>query len=127
MSDERTGGAIERMLGKVEDRVEEWRQKDQARKAQAEADRDQRWEETAERERLLAEQMKEEEAREDSPIGTSGQRQDVAYVVHSKDMGQTLREFANGRQRLVKAVPGRGDHPGETELEGSWLVFEEDE
>ncbi|MGF1473638.1 MAG: hypothetical protein ACFB50_18095 [Rubrobacteraceae bacterium] len=126
MSDDRSGSAIQRMLGKVEDRVEEWRARDTERKVQAERDRNQNWEEAVERERLLAEQMKEEEAREDSPIGTSGQKQRVAYVVHSKDMGQMLREFADGRQRLVETVPGRGDHPGEAELEGSWLVFEEE-
>lgn len=124
---ERSEGAIQRVLKKVEDRVEEWREKDSARKTQAEAGREQSWQEAAERERLLAEEMREEESREDSPMGASGQRQSVAYVVHSKEMGRTIKEFANGRQRLVDVMPGKGDYSAEADVEGSWLVFEEDE
>lgn len=122
MSNERSGGAIERMLGRVEDRVEQWRKEDAARKMEAEENRDMLQAEAAEREKMLAEAISDEE--EDSPISDSGQ-QDVVYVVHSGETGQTLRDLADGR-RLVKVVAARADYPGETDLGGSWLVFERD-
>lgn len=122
MSNERSGGAIERMLGKVEDRVEQWRKEDAARKMEAEENREMLQAEAAEREKMLAEAISDEE--EDSPISDSGQ-QDVVYVVHSGETGQTLRDLADGR-RLVKVVASRGAHSGETDLGGSWLVFERD-
>lgn len=127
MGNGRSGGVVGKILERVEDRVEDWREQDTARKVKAEQDRDQRWEEATERERILAEEMKEQESQEAPPVGSSGQRQRITYVLHSKEMGQTLQEFAEDRQRLVNVVAGRGDFPGEADVEGSWLVFEEDE
>lgn len=123
MSSGQTGSAVERVLKRVESGIEEWRQKDTARKQEAEENREMLWAEAAEREKRLAEAISEEE--EDSPVSASGQ-QDVVYVVHSSESGQTLQDLADGR-RLVNVVPARADQPGETNLKSSWLVFERDE
>ncbi len=48
MSEERLS-TIEKILHRAEDRIEEWRRQDQARKAEAEADRDKLWAEAKER------------------------------------------------------------------------------
>jgi hypothetical protein len=123
VSNERSGSAVDRVLKRVENGIEEWRQKDTARKQEAEENREMLWAEAAEREKMLAEAINEEE--EGSPISASGQ-QDVVYVVHSGASGQTLRDLADGR-RLVEVISARTDYPGETDLGGSWLVFEKDE
>jgi hypothetical protein len=54
---------IERILQRIEEHVENWRQRDAARHAEADAFRDRLWAEAAERERLLAEAVGTEEAR----------------------------------------------------------------
>jgi hypothetical protein len=59
MGEQRTS-RIERILRRVEEHVEDWRRRDTARHAEADAFRDMLWAEAAERERLLAEAMGEE-------------------------------------------------------------------
>ena len=58
---ERRTSMIERIVRGIEDRIEEWRGQDKARHTEAEANRDALWAEAAERERLLAEALGEEE------------------------------------------------------------------
>lgn len=122
MSGERSGSAAGKIVDRIEGSIEKWRQEDMARKQEAEENRESLWAEAAERERMLAEAVSEEE--EDSPMSVSGQ-QDAVYVVHSGDAEQTLRDMA-GERRLVEVVSASADHPGETDLRGSWLVFERD-
>src|SRR5215217_8543762 len=45
---------IEKLWHRAEDHIEEWRSQDQARNAEAEADRDKLWAEAKERQKLLA-------------------------------------------------------------------------
>ena len=63
---ERRTSRIERMVRRVEEHVEEWRKRDATRHAEAEANRDELWAAAAERERMLAELVSEEEARRES-------------------------------------------------------------
>jgi len=104
---ERRTSVIERILQRVEERVEEWRERDKALKTEAEADRDAIWAEAAERERLLAEAMGEEEARRGSAEEIAKQER-VVFVMHSEETTQALEAFASERDRLVRVVPGGG-------------------
>jgi hypothetical protein len=54
MMDEHRASRMERILRRVEEHVEDWRSRDAARHAEADAFRDMLWAEAAERERLLA-------------------------------------------------------------------------
>jgi C4-type Zn-finger protein len=54
MGDKRVS-TIERIVHRIEEHIEEWRERDKALKGEAEANRDALWAEAAERERLLAE------------------------------------------------------------------------
>ncbi|HET7480645.1 MAG TPA: hypothetical protein VFJ72_14155 [Rubrobacteraceae bacterium] len=115
---------IERILHRIEDRVEEWRREDAALKAAAEANRDSLWEEARERERLLRETINEEESARDS-LEEITRQQRVVFVAHSEEVARTLEEFAADRDCLVRVVPGRrGSHAREAGIKGSWLVFE---
>ena len=51
---ERRASAIERILQRIEEHVEDWRRRDAALQAEADESRSQLWAEAAERERLLA-------------------------------------------------------------------------
>src|SRR5688500_55144 len=86
---ERRPAFVERIIHRIEDRVEEWRRQDTARKAEAEADRERLWAEAIERERLLAEAMRTEEAGRGS-VEEIATRERVAFVVHSTEMYQVL-------------------------------------
>jgi hypothetical protein len=55
---------IERVVNRVEEHIEEWRKRDAALAAEAEANRDQLWAAAAERERMLARVIGEEDARD---------------------------------------------------------------
>jgi hypothetical protein len=112
---------IEKILHRAEDRVEEWRRQDQARKTEIEADRDELWAEAKERERLLAKTIGEEEARRAS-VGEGTKRQRFVFVVHSEEASKALMSLAGERYRLVNAVAGGGSTGGG--VKGSWLVFE---
>ena len=60
---------LEGIVQRVEDRVAQWRRHDDALKQEAEASRDELWAEAAERERLLAATMNQEQVHLTSPEG----------------------------------------------------------
>jgi hypothetical protein len=49
----------------------------------------------------------------------------LVFVVHSEEVAETLKTFAQKGDRLVKAIPSiRGSYAKEMGIKGSWLVFE---
>ncbi len=123
---ERRGGVIERILRKIEDRVEEYRTQERARQSEMEAHREELWAEAAERQRLLAEAMAEGEA-ERASLEEITKEQRVVFVLHRQDLTGTLEAFAAEGDRLVNVIAGKGDYGGGRGIEGirgSWLVFE---
>jgi hypothetical protein len=124
---EQRASMIERIVHRVEEHIEEWRKRDAARAAEAEANRDQLWAAAAERERLLVEVIGEEETHRASVEEVMKQHR-VVFVVHSEEVAQTLEAFAGERDLLVRVIPGRrGSYAREMGIKGSWLVFEESE
>jgi hypothetical protein len=115
--------AIERILQRIEEHIEDWRQGDSALQAEADASRSRLWAEAAERERLLAEAVGAEEARRES-IEELTKEHRVVFVLHSKEVIETLEDFARQGDRLVSVVPRRGGETISDGLKGSWLVFE---
>src|SRR5215212_3583268 len=123
MGEHRTS-MIERVVRRVEEHIEEWRRQDAARHAEAEANRDQLWAAAAERERILAEVIGEEEAHRHSVEEVMKEHR-VAFVVHSEEVAQTLEAFAEEGDRLIRVIPStRGSYAKEMGIKGSWLVFE---
>ena len=122
MSEQRTS-TIERILHRIEEHIEDWRQRDAARSAEVEAIRDRLWAEAAERERLLAEAVGAEEARRES-IEELTKEHRVVFVLHREEVVETLEDFAREGDRLVSVVPRRGGEMISGGLKGSWLVFE---
>jgi hypothetical protein len=122
MGEQRTS-RMKRILQRVEEHVEEWRKRDANRHADAEAFRGMLWAEAAERERLLAEAVGEEEARRESIEELTKQHR-VVFVLHREEVGETLEDFASQRDRLVSVVPRKGGEAITAGLKGSWLVFE---
>lgn len=122
MGEKRTS-AIERILHRIEEHVEEWRRRDAALQAEADQSRSQLWAEAAERERLLAEAVGAEEARRES-IEELTKEHRVVFVLHRKEVIETLEDFARQGDRLVSVVPRRGGETISEGLKGSWLVFE---
>ncbi len=114
---------IEKILHRAEDRIEEWRRKDQARQAEAEADRDKLWAEAKEREELLADGAREAESLRGSVQAVTDRRRFV-FVVHSDEEARTLEAFASEKDQLVEVVPVKMSPEGDTDIKGSWLVFE---
>jgi hypothetical protein len=53
---------VEKILHRAEDHIEEWRRRNQAQKAEVEADSDSLWAEAKEREKLLTEAAREEQS-----------------------------------------------------------------
>ena len=125
MGERRTSG-IQRILQRIEEHVEEWRKQDATLKAEADASRSQLWAEAAERERLLAEAVGEEEARRESIEELTKQHR-VVFVLHREEVIATLEDFASQGDRLVSVVPRRGGETISGGLKGSWLVFEKPE
>ena len=125
MGEQRTS-RIKRILQRVEEHIEEWRQRDAAHAAEADAFRGMLWAEAAERERLLAEAMGEEEARRES-IEVLTKEHRVVFVLHREEVGETLEDFASQGDRLVRVVPRKGGEAITAGLKGSWLVFEKSE
>jgi hypothetical protein len=122
---ERRESMIERVVHRVEEHIEEWRKRDAARAAEAEANRDQLWAAAAERERMLAEIIGEEEAQRTSAEEVMKEHR-VVFVVHSEEVAQTLETFAG--DRLVRVMPStRGSYAKEMGIKGSWLVSEKPE
>lgn len=114
---------LERIIHGIEERIEEWRQEDSARKMEAEANREILWAEAAEREKMLVEAISEEEAQRES-IENVARQQKLVFVVHTDEVAETLQTFADEGDRLVEIMPGKGTNVGGTGLSGSWLVFE---
>ena len=124
---ERRESMIERVVHRVEEHIEEWRKRDAAREAEADAHRDQLWAEAAERERMLAEFIGEEESSRLSVEEVIKEHR-VAFVVHSEEVAQTPEAFAREGDRLVRTIPSsRGSYAKEMGIKGSWLVFEKSE
>ena len=116
--------SIEKILHRVEDRIEEWRRRDQARQAEAEADRDELWAEAKEREELLADGAREVESLRGSVQAVTDRRRFV-FVIHSDEEARTLEAFVSEKDQLVEVVPVKMSPEGDTDIKGSWLVFEE--
>ena len=124
---EHRASMIERIVHRVEEHIEEWRRRDAARAAEAEANRDELWAAAAERERHLAEIVGEEEAHR-ATVEEVMEKHRLVFVVHSEEVAQTLQTFAQEGDRLVKAIPStRGNYAKEMGIKGSWLVFEKSE
>lgn len=119
---ERRTSTMERILQRIEEHVESWRQRDATRNAEADAIRSQLWAEAAERERLLAAAVGEEERH--GSIGEITKENRVVFVLHREEVTATLEEFAGQGDRLVSVVPRRGGETISGGLKGSWLVFE---
>ena len=115
--------AIERMLHRIEEHVEDWRKRESALQAEADASRSRLWAEAAERERLLAEAVGAEEAQRESIEELTKQHR-VVFVLHRTELAETLEDFARQRDRIVSVVPCRGGETISEGLKGSWLVFE---
>lgn len=122
MGEQRTS-PMERILQRIEEHVENWRTRDATRHAEADAVRGRLWAEAAERERLLAEAVGEEEARRESIEELTKQHR-VVFVLHREEVVETLEDFARQGDRLVSVVPRRGGETIGGGLKGSWLVFE---
>jgi hypothetical protein len=120
---ERHPSAIERILQRIEEHVEDWRRRDSALQAEADASRSRLWDEAAERERLLAEAVGAEESRRES-IEELTKNNKVVFVLHREELVETLEEFARQGDKLVSVVPRRGGETITQGLKGSWLVFE---
>jgi len=118
--------AIERMLHRIEEYLEDWRKRDSALQAEADASRSRLWAEAAERERLLAEAVGAEEERRESIEELTMQHR-VVFVLHRDEVVESLEEFARQGDRLVSVVPRRGGETISEGLKGSWLVFESSE
>ncbi len=120
---------MERILQRIEDRVEEYRERDRARQADLAAHRAELWAEAAERQKLLAQAVAEGEA-DRSSLEEMTKHHRVVFVLHREELGGTLEAFAGAKDRLVNVVPGKGDYGGGKGIEGirgSWLVFERQE
>jgi hypothetical protein len=121
---EQRASMIERIVQRVEEHIEDWRRRDAARHAEADANRDQLWAAAAERERMLAELVSEEEARRESVEEVMKEHR-VVFVVHSEEVAQTLEAFVAEKDRLIRVIPStRGSYAKEMGIKGSWLVFE---
>lgn len=121
---ERRESMIERIVRGIEDRIEESREQYKARHTEAEANRNALWVEAAERERLLAEAVGEEEARRGT-VEEVAKEQRVVFVMHSEEAARALEAFAGEGGRLVRVMPrGEGNRTAAAGVNGSWLVFE---
>jgi hypothetical protein len=125
MGEQRTS-AMERILRRIEEHIEDWRRRDSARLAEADASRSRLWDEAAERERLLAEAVGAEESHRESIEELTKQNQ-VVFVLHREELVETLEEFARHGDKLVSVVHRRGGETISQGLKGSWLVFESSE
>src|SRR5215216_1884098 len=92
---EHHASAIERVLHRIEEHLEDWRKRDAALQAEADASRSRLWAEAAERERLLAEAGGAEEARRESGEELSKQ--------HRVVLGRGRTEVEETREGFVRA------------------------
>jgi hypothetical protein len=117
---------IERILHRIEDHVEEWRDRDRIRQEELASHREKLWAEAVERQKLLAEAVADEET-EQASLEEMTKRHRVVFVLHREDLTGALETFAGEKDRLVNVVPGKGDYgsgKGIEGIRGSWLVFE---
>ena len=125
MGEQRTS-RLKRILQRVEEHVEDWRKRDAALSAEADAMRGQMWAEAAERERLLAEAMESEEDGRAS-IEDLTKEHRVVFMLHREEVVETLEDLARQGDRLVSVVPRKGGEAVTAGLKGAWLVFEKSE
>lgn len=115
---------MEKLLHRVEENVEEFREEKRDRQDRAEADRDELWAEAAERERFLAQEIKHEE-----DLGGSGKEPDLehkaVFAFHSEASEETLELLSRKQARIVGVVKGHGSYGG-SGVKGSWITFEEE-
>jgi hypothetical protein len=114
---------IESVLRRIEERLARWREEEQARETELEADRDELWAEAAERERLLAETIEGEESRQRS-VGEICREQKAVFVIHSREAEEALEGLSGEGVRLARVIPAADASIGSAGLEGSWLIFE---
>ena len=82
---ERRMPMVEGILHRIEDHVEEWREQDRVRKAELASHREKLWAEAAERQKLLAEAVADEET-ERASLGEMTKRHRVVFVLHREDL-----------------------------------------
>ena len=114
---------LEKLLYRVEENIEESREAAQARQVEVEADRDELWEEAAERERLLAQEIEHEEDRGE-PGEEPKRDHEAVFIFHSEETERTLEELADKQARIVSVVKGCGSY-GDARVKGSWITFQE--
>src|SRR5215212_264257 len=114
---------IERVLRRIEERVAQWREEEQARQTEVEAHRDELWAEAAERERLLVETIEGEESRQRS-VAEICRDQKAVFVIHSRETKEALEGLSEEGVRFVGVIGAESASTGATGLEGSWLIFE---
>ena len=114
---------IESVLRRIEERLARWREEQQAREIEQEADRDQMWAEAAERERLLVETIEGEQSRRSS-VGEICREKKAVFVIHSRETKEALEGLSEEGVRFVKVIAPESASTGDTGLEGSWLILE---
>ena len=114
---------IESVLRRIEERLALWREAQQARELEAEADRDRLWADAAERERLLVETIEGKEPRQRS-VGEICRDRKAVFVIHSRETKEALEGLSEEGVRFVGVIPAESASTGAARLEGSWLIFE---
>ncbi len=117
MSERRTS-LVESALHRVEEHIEAWRREDTDLKRAAEENRESLLSEATEREKKLAEELRDRR----NSGGSGDTHTHVAFVVYSEGFAGTLENFSPERERLVKVVPARQSGGG-MGVRGAWLVF----
>jgi len=111
------------VLRRIEERLAApWREAQQARELEAEADRDRLWVEAAERERLLVETIEGEESLQRS-VGEICKEQKAVFVMHTRETKDALEGLSEEGVRFVEVIAAESASTGATGVEGSWLVF----
>ena len=118
---DRREGSIERLLQRIEERIDESHDRRRAREEELDSHREMMWAEAAEREKLLVQTASDQEPQERS-LEEVAKEHRVAFVVHSEEVGKALQEFAGQQVRLISVIPGSGQRSAD--IKGSWLVFE---
>jgi hypothetical protein len=113
---------IERTVHNIEQRIQQFREEEAARQTQLREHRNMLWAEAAEREKLLAEYIGDEESRELS-VAQAARESGAVFVVHSEDATRALEGLVKDGARLTSVVPGQGTGDTETGVRGSWLLF----
>ena len=115
---------VEKLVHRIEEHVGEWRKQEATRRAEVEADIDELWAETAEREKRLVETVNQEE-KEKHSVEEATKKHKISFVVHTEGAGEALEEFADEQARLVRIVSGHQHYEGIPGFKGSWLIFED--